>query len=128
MKRERGVPMRRSLLVLAAALACAAPADAAPARLSLPGGKTQTLRLCGSAARAVVVPSGSGLVVTLARVPRGVRTLRLASCRGGKWTGARSVRIVHRRARLPKLAPGGYQIGARGLGSLRIRVARAAAP
>src|SRR4051794_5543713 len=125
---RRGFPMRRSLLVLIVAVACVPVAQAAPGGLSLPGGKARTLRLCGSAQRTVVVSSGSGLVVRLARVPRGVRTLRLATCRGGKWSRARSVRIVHRRARLPVLAPGGYRLSAGRLGSLRIRVERAAAP
>src|SRR3954452_24012018 len=128
----------RALLILALAVAAAAtPAPSYAARaqggLSVAGGKAQTMRICGSARRTLVV-SAERVVVTLRRAPRGVRTLQVSTCRGGAWKRLKAVRVARRRGsgavrvKLPRLAAGAYRISAPGLGSVVVRLQRAAAP
>src|SRR5438128_912476 len=120
---------RATVAVVVLAVAAIAPA-AAEARggVTIAGASAKRLRLCGAVHKTLAATSSTRIVATIARRPRGTRTLTISRCGGGEWSRFKRVRISARHVRLPRLPAGGYRLSGKGLASAYVRVIRSAGP
>src|SRR4051812_48806754 len=98
--------------------------------LKLQGAKSARLRMCGAVHRTASLSASRRAAI---RVPPAARSLVVARCAAGSWSTLRRVRVPRaggqggRLVRLPRLTPGGYRIGGRGLVPVYVRVVAAQA-